>query len=78
MMTMMPSTASSPSRVKAPCTPSRVGMATGPVLGGLIFDRFGDYGWLYLGSCGVGIGAFLIALTFRPFPREKLETAAVA
>jgi MFS family permease len=55
-----------------------LGMATGPVLGGLIFDRFGGYGWLYLGSCGVGIGAFLIALTFRPFPREKLETAAVA
>jgi len=54
-----------------------LGMATGPVLGGLIFDRFGGYGWLYLGSCGVGIGAFLIALTFKPFPQRQLEKAAV-
>jgi MFS family permease len=53
-----------------------LGMATGPVIGGLIFDRFGSYGWLYLGSCGVGIGAFLIALTFKPFPREQLEPRA--
>jgi MFS family permease len=53
-----------------------LGMATGPVLGGLIFDRFGGYGWLYLGSCGVGIGAFLIALTFKPFPQQQLEAAA--
>jgi MFS family permease len=50
-----------------------LGMATGPVIGGLIFDRVGSYGWLYLVSCGVGIGAFLIALTFKPFPREQLE-----
>jgi MFS family permease len=50
-----------------------LGMASGPVLGGLIFDRLGSYGWLYLGSACVGVGAFLIALTFRPFPREALE-----
>lgn len=43
-----------------------LGMASGPVLGGLIFDRFGSYGWLYLGSAAVGFGAFLIALTFKP------------
>ncbi len=52
-----------------------LGMASGPVIGGLIFDRFGSYGWLYLGSACVGVGAFLIALTFRPFPRESLEPA---
>ena len=30
---------------------------------------------LYVGSAGVGLGAFLIAMTFRPFPKE--ERAAV-
>jgi len=50
-----------------------LGMATGPVIGGLIFDRFGNYGWLYLGSCGMGIGAFLVALTFKPLPRDQPE-----
>lgn len=43
-----------------------LGMATGPVLGGLIYDRLGSYGWLYLGSAAMGVGAFLIALTFKP------------
>ena len=45
-----------------------LGMATGPLTGGLIFDAFASYGWLFIGSFGLGIGAFLIALTFRPFP----------
>ncbi len=49
-----------------------LGMATGPVVGGLIFDRLGSYGWLYLGSCGVGLGTFLVALTFKPRAREPL------
>src|SRR6185369_11207542 len=53
-----------------------LGMATGPVVGGLIFDRLGSYGWLYLGSFGTGIGAFLIALTFRPVRQaDGLEPA---
>jgi MFS family permease len=43
-----------------------LGMATGPVAGGMIYDRFGSYGWLYIGAWAVGIGAFLIALTFKP------------
>jgi MFS family permease len=46
-----------------------LGMATGPLTGGLIFDRFGSYTWLFVGSFAVGLGAFLIALTFRPFPK---------
>jgi MFS family permease len=45
-----------------------LGMATGPLTGGLIYDTFASYGWLFIGSFGLGIGAFLIALTFRPFP----------
>lgn len=48
-----------------------LGMATGPLAGGLIYDRFASYGWLYVGACGVGIGASLIALTFRPFPKAQ-------
>jgi MFS family permease len=50
-----------------------LGMATGPVTGGLIFDSFGSYGWLFVGSSAVGLGAFLIALTFKPFPKEELQ-----
>jgi predicted MFS family arabinose efflux permease len=46
-----------------------LGMATGPVAGGLIYDIFASYGWLYIGAWGLGMGAFLIALTFKPFPK---------
>ena len=45
-----------------------LGMATGPVFGGWIFDHTGNYGWLYIASFGMGLGAFLIAMLFRPFP----------
>ena len=48
-----------------------LGMATGPLAGGMIFDALGSYTWLYVGSAGVGLGAFLIAMTFRPFPKEE-------
>jgi MFS family permease len=51
-----------------------LGMATGPLAGGLIFDAFAGYTWLYVGSWGIGIGAFLIAMTFRPFPKNQPET----
>ena len=43
-----------------------LGMALGPVAGGWLYDTFGSYFWLYLGSFGIGIGAVAIALTFRP------------
>jgi MFS family permease len=48
-----------------------LGMATGPLLGGWIFDATGSYGLLYIASFGMGIGAFLIAMTFRPFPKTS-------
>ena len=51
-----------------------LGMAAGPLAGGLIFDAFASYAWLYIGSWGIGIGAFLIAMTFRPFPKSQSET----
>lgn len=45
-----------------------LGMATGPIAGGLIYDTFASYAWLYVGAWGMGIGAFLMAMMFRPFP----------
>ena len=54
-----------------------LGMATGPVVGGLIYDTFGSYAWLYIGSWAVGLGAFFIILTFRPFPKVEAEPAAM-
>jgi MFS family permease len=48
------------------------GMSTGPLAGGLIFDRFASYEWLFIGAWALGIGAFLVALTFRPRPRARL------
>jgi len=53
-----------------------LGMATGPVAGGLIYDSLASYTWLYLGSFGMGLGAFVIAMTFRPFPKEQTVAAA--
>ena len=52
-----------------------LGMASGPVAGGLIYDTFGSYAWLYIGSWAVGLGAFLIALTFRPFAKVEAQPA---
>jgi MFS family permease len=45
---------------------STLGMALGPVAGGWLYDAFGSYFWLFIGSCGIGIGAVAIASTFRP------------
>ena len=50
---------------------SSLGMASGPLLGGLVFDTFGSYSWLFIGSWGIGIGAFLISMTFRPFAEAQ-------
>lgn len=56
-------------------TAGSLGMAASPLLGGWIFDTTGNYGWLYIASFGMGLGATLIALTFRPFPEERLRVA---
>ena len=50
-----------------------LGMAIGPVIGGVIYDRFATYRWLYLCSWGLGMGAFLIIMMFRPFPKAAVE-----
>lgn len=49
-----------------------LGMATGPVVGGLIYDAAGSYRWLYIGSFGLGLGASAIALMFKPFPKDTV------
>ena len=53
-----------------------LGMATGPIAGGLIYDTFASYAWLYIGAWGMGIGAFLMIMTFRPFPKTQALPAA--
>ena len=45
-------------------------MALGPLGGGWIFDRFGGYAWLYIGSFALGLGAVAIALFFPPLGRR--------
>jgi MFS family permease len=56
---------------------SSLGMALGPVLGGLIYDTFSSYAWLFIGSFSLGMGAFLAALAFTRLPRRQ-RMAAVA
>jgi MFS family permease len=53
-----------------------LGMSAGPVAGGLIYDTFGSYTWLYVGSWAMGLGAFLIAMTFKPFPKANPSAQA--
>ena len=52
---------------------SSLGMASGPLVGGIIFDTFASYTWLFIGSWAVGVGAFLISMTFRPRAEEQFE-----
>ncbi len=54
---------------------SSLGMALGPLAGGLVFDTFASYSWLYIGSAAVGLGAVAIALAFPPLPRRQLQPA---
>lgn len=53
-----------------------LGMATGPLAGGLIYDAFASYTWLYVGSWGIGIGAFLIAMMFKPVSKTQPALAS--
>jgi hypothetical protein len=41
-------------------------MALGPWTGGRVYDLYGSYFWLYIGSFAIGLGAVMIAFTFRP------------
>jgi MFS family permease len=57
---------------------STFGMAIGPWTGGWLYDVFGSYFWLYIGSFGIGLGAVAIAFTFRPPSRIPLAGPAVS
>jgi MFS family permease len=51
------------------------GMATGPVIGGWLRGIGGDYLWMYAASAAIGLGALLIATTFRAPAAPMLRTA---
>jgi hypothetical protein len=53
-------------------------MATGPLAGGLIYDTFASYAWLYIGSWIMGLGAFLIIMMFKPMPAMRSAAPAPA
>jgi MFS family permease len=53
-----------------------LGMALGPVAGGLIYDTFASYSWLYIGAWGMGLGATIMAFTFKPFRRSTFGTSS--
>jgi MFS family permease len=57
---------------------SSLGMALGPVVGGWIYDTFGRYAPMYIGSAVIGLGAVAMALAFPPFPRESLKLKEAA
>lgn len=55
---------------------SSFGMALGPVLGGLIYDTFSSYAWLFIGAFSLGIAAFLSAIAFTRLPQRTVAAAA--
>jgi MFS family permease len=57
---------------------STLGMALGPWVGGWLFDSFGNYSWLFIGSFGIGLGAVAIAFAFRPPQPLRLAATSVA
>ena len=54
---------------------SSLGMALGPLAGGMVFDAYANYSWLFIGSAIIGLGAVGIAIAFPPLPRRELQTA---
>jgi MFS family permease len=50
---------------------SSLGMALGPALGGWIFDTFGRYTWMYIGSAAIGLGAVAMAFAFPPTGKSR-------
>jgi MFS family permease len=52
-----------------------LGMALGPWAGGLVFDTFNSYLWLYVGSFSIGLAAVAVALTFPTIARKPAQPA---
>jgi MFS family permease len=55
---------------------SSLGMALGPLAGGVIFDTYGSYEWLYVGTFLTGLTAAAVMLSFRPAQRPPELVAA--
>ena len=55
---------------------STAGMAIGPWAGGYVFDHFGGYWWLYIGSCAIGLGAAVIACASARRTPNRFPTCA--
>lgn len=54
---------------------SSLGMAIGPLAGGEVYDSFGAYDWLFIGSIGLAVAAVVMALLFPPFPKVRDDEA---
>jgi MFS family permease len=54
---------------------SSLGMAIGPLAGGVVFDNFASYTWLYIGAMSVGFGAMAMAFFFPPQPSRMRRLA---
>ncbi|MFC3324735.1 MFS transporter [Mesorhizobium cantuariense] len=54
---------------------SSLGMALGPLAGGMVFDAYANYSWLFIGSALIGLGAVGIAIAFPPLPRREFQPA---
>ncbi len=52
---------------------SSLGMALGPFIGGWLYDRYGSYAWLYIGSMMAGLAAAGIATMFPRAPARPAE-----
>ncbi|SDK98124.1 hypothetical protein SAMN05428953_12441 [Mesorhizobium muleiense] len=52
---------------------SSIGMAFGPLAGGMVF--YASYSWLFIGSALVGLGAVAVAIAFPRLPRRELQPA---
>jgi MFS family permease len=52
-------------------TASSLGMALGPVAGGLIYDSFSSYVGLFVAAFALGLGAFLAAVAFGRLPKGR-------
>jgi len=57
---------------------SSLGMALGPLAGGVVFDTFDVYDWLFIGSFAIGVAAVLVALAFPPIAASRREQPVAA
>jgi len=57
---------------------SSLGMASGPLIGGWLFDRYGSYAWMYAGSMMVGLAAAAIACCFPSQDRPGRDALPLA